>query len=477
LIELIKPLLGESNPALVQLIKDIPQNYIDLLTTQEIKLLNKLISDYDVTGILAHTETFIREYPEFRHSLEAAKLYTHDELPAQIQLYFHKRSRQKASAELMEIANSVLDEGVTLDTIERLSYIQPEVGLDYEEHKLSLYDQYKRRKNLPLGIETGIPEIDSVIGGIPKGHVATILAWTGSYKSTWAVNMLHHNSYKLGYNQLLISLEIPKEDIYWNLLSLHSSLPKFSKYPHIPHDKIRKGELTQDEENYLFETIEPDLTENSKGRIFIYDESDFKSQSLGELRSLIDMADDQCGNQLDTVFYDHIGLFKYAETQQRNLGTGELINKYVSFIRQLSIRFRRNADNPQEWRKLASVILVQANRDGWQRAAKNGGRYSLRAIAEANEVERASSLVFSIYTSEDMKLAKEALVSLIKSRYSQTIYEPVLVFADPVCYKIGEESQATLDGQDIDAVFDSLLGIDPVKQGFGKEQLTFDEFD
>ena len=477
MIELIKPLLGESNPVLIQLIKDIPQNYIDLLTHQEVKLLTKLIADYDVTGVLSHYDTFLREYPEFKHTLESAKLYSYDELPAQIQLYFHKRARQKASAELMEIANSVLDDGVTLDTIERLSYIQPEVSLEYEEPKLSLYDYYKRRKDLPLGIETCIPEIDSVIGGIPKGHVATILAWTGSYKSTWAVNMLHHNSYKLGYNQLLISLEIPKEDIYWNLLSLHSSLPKFSKYPHIPHDRIRKGELTQDEETYLFDLIEPDLRENAKGKIIIYDESDFKSQSLGELRSLIERADDQCDNQLDTVFYDHIGLFKYAESQQRNLGTGELINKYVSFIRQLSIRFRRDSENPQEWRKLTSVILVQANRDGWQRAAKNGGRYSLRAIAEANEVERASSLVFSIYTTEDMKLAKEALVSLIKSRYSQTIYEPVLVFADPVCYKVGEETQASLDGHDIDAVFDSMLGIDPAEQGFGREQLTFDEFD
>lgn len=376
----------------------------------------------------------------------------------------------------MQIAQNILDDGVTYEIADKLHSIQPDIQEESEE-ELSLYERYKRRKEKSLGITTNIPEIDQVIGGIPKGHLACIMAYTGQYKSTLCVNMLHHNSYDLGYNQLLISLEIPKEDVWWNLLSLHSTLPKFPQYVGIEHDKIRKGLLTEAEEKFLFEQVEPDLRA-SKGKIFILDETDFKSQSFGEIRAQIEKIDDQCPGGLDVVYHDHVGLYKYADTNHRNLSTGEVINRYVSFIRQLSIRFRQSKDNPKEWRSLTSVILVQANRQGYQKALRNGGRYSLMAISESNEVERSCSTIISTFTTEEMKLAKEASCQLLKSRYGQTIYEPINVYADPVYYKFGEETQNDLSGENMDSMFDSLMNIEPEEHGFSQnDTLNLDEFD
>lgn len=478
MIALIKMALGNSDPEVVQALRDLVEHNLDSLTEQETRYLNELIKDHAVTGQMSHPDTFLRNHPELKPSMEHTKPITPSETQHHIAVLLNKRNRQRISTELMTLANDVLDDGVTYDVVDKLHSIQPETPEDEEGSELSLYERYKARKEKSLGIVTGIPEIDNIIGGIPKGHVACIMGYTGQYKSTWALNMIHHNSYDLGYNQLLISLEMPKEDIQWNLLSLHSTLPKFSQYVGIEHDKIRKGLLSDEEEKYLFEVVEPDLRENSKGKIIILDETDFKTQSFGEIRTKIEEADEQCEGGLDVVYHDHVGLYKYAEHNQRNLSTGETINRYVSFIRQLSIRFRRDKESPKEWRKLTSVVLVQANRQGHQKAVKNNGRYTLMAISEANEVERACSTILASYTTEEMKLAKEASVQLLKSRYGQTIYEPINVYADPVYAKFGEEEQQDLSGENMDAMFDSLMNVNPSEEGFGSAQtLNLDEFD
>lgn len=478
MIALIKMALGRSEPEVAQVIKDLLEHNRDSITEQEAKTLEELIKDFSVTGQLSHPDAFTRSHPELRSSLEHTKEITPEEVRHHIAVLLNKRNRQKISTELMELANNVLDNGVTYDVVDKLHSIQPEEPEEEGDKELTLYEKYKARKEKSLGITTGIPEIDQVIGGIPPGHVGCIMGYTGQYKSTWALNMIRHNAYDLGYNQLLISLEMSKEDVWWNLLSLHSTLPKFSQYVGIKHDSIRKGLLTPEEEKHLFEVVEPDLRNNSKGKIIIKDETDLKTQSFGELRALIEKVDDELDGGLDVVYHDHVGLYKYAEQNQRNLSTGEVINRYVSFIRRLSIRFRRDKDNNKEWRKLTSIILVQANRQGHQKAVRNNGRYTLMAISEANEVERACSTILASYTTEEMKLAKEASVQLLKSRYGQTIYEPINVFADPEYAKFGEEEQQDLSGESMDAMFDSLMGINPESEGFGSTgNLNLDEFD
>jgi hypothetical protein len=123
----------------------------------------------------------------------------------------------------------------------------------------------------------------------------------------------------------------------------------------------------------------------------ILDETDFpEGISISAINQVLKEVDDLMNNDLDAVYYDHASLFKFTSSSNKNISLGEVINTFISAIRKLSIRFRQ--DKEGNWRQLASVVLIQANRHGYQRAVKTG-RYSLLAISESNEVERASFFI------------------------------------------------------------------------------------
>lgn len=83
-------------------------------------------------------------------------------------------------------------------------------------------------------------------------------------------------------------------------------------------------------------------------------------------------------------------------------------------------------------------MLSQSSREGWKDATRHEGQYKLTALAEANELERASSVVLSTYSNEALINMNAAKVSILKSRNSRATPEPVETFVDPEYYVFGE---------------------------------------
>lgn len=86
------------------------------------------------------------------------------------------------------------------------------------------------------------------------------------------------------------------------------------------------------------------------------------------------------------------------------------------------------------------MVLSQTNRDGWKYAARHEGNYQLNALAEANELERASSIVLSIFTDEVMMNSNQALVKVCKSRDTGAMEEAVSTDIFPESYLLGDYS-------------------------------------
>jgi len=473
MLGVIKSVLGSDDPVVVDLVRSLATEDETriLLSEQERSVFDWLLRKYEDHGVLGNAAVFGRDHPELVSALASRAVTPPDGIAFEIQDKLAEKRRHRDSADIMRIAVEIGEKGVTFDLAEKLHSYQAKVDESLDE-ELTLRELYDRGVGQSLGISTGIEEIDAVIHGIAKGYMGCIFAYTGGFKSTFAVNMFYRNSYLNGYNQLLVSLEIPKVDVWWNLLSLHSGHSKWGRSP-ISHDRIRTRSLDPDEVRFLFDEVEPDL-KNSRGKMCVLDETDFKTQSFGEIRALVEMVDKDMDYGLDTIYWDHVGLFKYVESWARGMGVGDVINKYVSFIRQLGIRFCRDKDNPTEWRQLTNVILVQANRQGYIKASRDGGRYNLQAIAESNEVERASSFIIAVYTNEDMKLSGEASVQLLKSRYGETRPDPISVQVDPVHYRFGETLSTTFS-VDGDTMFDALMSDSNVDDRV-YESVNLDEF-
>ena len=144
------------------------------------------------------------------------------------------------------------------------------------------------------------------------------------------------------------------------------------------------------------------------GMLKFLDETDFKTLSFGEIREKLENCDDEMrektGYGLDAIIVDHINLCKFNGSGKKYSSETAEGNAYVSFFRKLSLAFRKDEDG--NMRKIAVIILSQINRTGRQKADKNHGRYTLNALAEFNELERAAQVVCTIYTNDEMKEAK-----------------------------------------------------------------------
>jgi len=331
-------------------------------------------------------------------------------------------------------------EGIRFDTGIFTNISHDHIGPD--EHKD--FDEYVSAE-LTWNTVTDIEQSECYMYDLTvEGSPTYCLNGYVTHNTTMSLNIAHLNAYELGYNICYLSLETPKEDINWNLLSCHSYSTKFQRYNFVSHAKMRWGTMTADEEDFIFNEVEPDLKNDyiddegntrKRGKVIILDESDFKTFSFGEISSVIEKVDDKLGGKLDCVIVDYIQLCKFSG-QGVTYDANSQINSYVTFFRRLAQNFKKEIkeDGTEEVRQLTMILLAQINRSSWQKASRNDGRYDITCLADANELERGSARVFTTYTSEDLKARKSAQVQILKNRAGQTMYDPVTVYADGEAY-------------------------------------------
>lgn len=444
-----------------------------LLTKNEKSYIEYLIKSFEDSGVVPSLDLFEKVYPETAGQFVNCVVV--DDLRNYVFNLLDKRVNNYISERLAVLNKDVRDYGITVeitDEFNRLQALSNRNKAKDIEIKLDARTEYESKKLRPSGLQTGIREVDSRIGGMSPGTVTTIAGFTSQYKTTFALNIARLNAYYLGYNIVYLSLETPKQDMYWNLLSCHSYETKFSKYNFIGHEKMRQCKLLKDEEDYLFNVVEKDLKEDyidedgvkrSRGKIIILDESDFNTFSFGEVSAVIEKVDDELGGTLDAVIVDYVQLCKFSG-EGVTYDANSQINSYVTFFRRLAQRFRREVDKStgeETIRQLTVILLAQINRTSWQKASRNEGRYDITCLADANELERGSYRVFTTYTDEDKKARKTAQVQILKNRTGQTMYDPCTVYADGESYVFMDEDSMSqsfnADGQSsIDSAFSML---------------------
>lgn len=298
-----------------------------------------------------------------------------------------------------------------------------------------------------------------------EGSPTYLLNGYVTHNTTMAVNMAVKNALA-GKNIAYISLEVTKEQLEYSILSLFSTDSRFSRmgYKPLEHQKIRQNKLYEDEINFLCDVLEPEYRRVIEPNLHILDESKFKTFSESEILDVLMQLDDI--KSLDAVFFDHAGLFAFKSSLYNSGNVGVAINKYVSFIREISICFRKKDG---ETRSLASVLLAQTNRTGYKQARQQFKKltqvnrpgdknksfnnqiegYNLTALSDANELERCSTTVMSIYSDDDLKNARQVYVQLLKTRYGSNV-PPTPIDIEPEYYKFGgdasvDESELSVD--------------------------------
>jgi replicative DNA helicase len=419
-----------------------------LLVGDEEPLLKFLQNSFENSDKFPSENLILKEFPELPKTtfhniaaihIEDFRVYTGN--------FIRERLNYNASISLKKLPSIVEKRGITNHVQERWDDLKNIVG-KYRTPTITLrqYSQenYNERLKRPLGMATGIQRIDDLISGMDEGTVSVIAGFTSHMKTLFAMNIAYYNSYHCGYNIAYFSLETVKSMMYDQLLSRHSYDIKFSQSQYIPHDRIRKCELTQQEQDYLFNEIEPDLYADyidnegrtkKRGCTIFFDTSDFQTFSFEEISNTLEALDDKLDGNLDAVIVDYVQLCKFVDGGTQLGDDNRIINSYVAFFRKLAQSFRSGSQK----KKLIVLLLSQINRDSWKRASKKEGVYDLTCLADANELERGASRVITTYTSENMKTIQEAQVQLLKNRHGATLSAPEKVFALPEAYVYGDE--------------------------------------
>lgn len=450
-IDLLESLLGAS-------ISETEKEYVDFIYKSKVEL-----------SMLPTEDVFIDKFPETEVFLERADKIAEESLEFAIRELIRDRKSFEAGKSLMNLASKVSTGGLREADLEGLRDLIDVENVELAKASYSFREyrkQYEDTKNKPTGLLTFVNEVDDLIGGMNYGTVNIIMAYVANFKSVWGVNIVYNNAYKLGYNVALISLEVPREMVQENILCRHSTDSKFPQMPFVCHSKLRNRSLTEEEETFMFDTVAEDIETNSKGMMFLLDESDFSNFTFTEIRNTLYKIDDECwaktGSGLDAIVVDYAQLFKFTDNGGKGKDEKAIVNDYISFFRQMTVKFRKHptdvdSDGNPKWRQLSTTILAQANRQGYEKACKTRGKYNLMALSEANELERSAYRVFSIWTDDLLKESKEAMVCVLKNRGGQTQYEPFSVFADGESYTFGDSDSQNTDTLDLTSASDSDL--------------------
>jgi hypothetical protein len=406
----------------------------DLLIPDELEMWEYVSNSIAVAGEVPGERLFLDKFPDSEVFITGSAIFSLHDAKVHLDLLIETRANATTAAEVQRLSTQISESGFTAEIFDKIRRLRggqssesgfscsvPGCRCAIPNNYKCLRRIYEMRASRPTGLFTYIEAIDKAIGGMAEGSLNTVMGFTGSFKTTFGVNLAYNNAIKLGYNIAYLSFEVSREDLWFHLISRHSFDPKFDRYPYIPHDRIRRCELTAEELDYMSNVIVPDF-EQSTGKIVVLQPSDFKSRDPDDIYSKLEEVDDAVGG-IDAFVWDHIQMFKFGAGRFRSRDEKETMNAWVNQFMNWALDFRG--------RKTIQVLLAQTNREGWKRAVKHGGIYDLTALAEVNEGERASSRVMSIYTDDALKASKECKVQLLKSRFGAPVPDPITVLVEP----------------------------------------------
>lgn len=308
--------------------------------------------------------------------------------------------------------------------------IPPSSDTSFENLKSTLESQEES-----INLSTGIKILDNNNAYLKKGKISTVFAYTGSFKTMFCSNVAY-NIMKNNGNILYLSLEINKEEMYINFLSRHSY-----EFEHkISHSDVKSNRLSEEDKEYLFNTVYPDFKDNLKPHLIVYDETDITSNTYAVFSKLLSQADNsfikKTGHGIDLVIVDHLNLLKF-DSGERVQNDYSAVNHWMSFFRKNAINFLCQK------RQISILCACQSSREGYKSAVKDG-KYSLTGIAEGNEIERSSQLVLSIYTTDKDREENKTQMQILKCRDNALSDNLLTIGLQPKYYTFGLEAEQTL---------------------------------
>lgn len=410
----------------------------DLSPFKSEDILIRLINDYTIQNKklpsiqlafnvikLPYSEEFCKEY-----------LLNEDELDYEIKKRYKTATENKikAMSEMLKNYNGPIEDIIKLANA-LMDSSRPSILID----NFNDLQNYLENKEEEIKLSTGIKELDNKQFQLSKGKICSVFGYTGSFKTMFCTNVAYNNMLN-GLNIVYLSLEISKMEMYINFLSRHS----YGYDKKLSHSDIKAGRITKDDKDYLFNTIYQNFKDTLKRHLIVYDETDISSNTYHVFDKLLSQADKEfiknTGTGVDMVIVDHLNLLKFGNN-------GKLQNDYSAVNHWMSY-FRKNCiDFVGQKKQVAMLCACQSSREGYKDAKKHNG-YNLTSIAEGNEIERSSTYVLSIYTTENDREENRTQMQILKLRDEAPSEDLIPILLEPKYYTFGIDKPTSKVNED-----------------------------
>lgn len=325
--------------------------------------------------------------------------------------------KQSLSKELLDFGSKI-DELNPTDIKERLAklssnllienkFVVPTNGVQLKENA---YEDLQISKD---GMSLVLPRIEEHAGRAAKGTMVTIAAFTGSFKSTFALNIAYENCLA-GYNILYLALEDTEDKIFSRLVLKHLACTAKSRKDLIDARLIRDGKLNKEQQK-IYNNTHNDLVKKLNNHLILWDSTKIMYDTFLDMTNTLRLADKKfmqdTGKGLDAVIIDQISLLKYKSGSGRKASyDGQIINDWVSYFREQMLNFLG------EDRQITVFNVTQTSRDAFAEASKpkKKGRYDSSCSSDSHEIERSSSTMITLY--KDLETKNTLLINIPKTR-------------------------------------------------------------
>jgi replicative DNA helicase len=279
-------------------------------------------------------------------------------------------------------------------------------------------------------IKTGITCLDNATGGMQRGELVIIAAYTNEGKSQLTAQTAWSACVEQGKNVFFATSETVRDTTMRRILSRHSRLPQFGLPRGLNSKDIQFGRLTPDERAVYHDVVRDFTTNSNYAMCYISQLPRNATIGLVDHRATrVDRA-----RRIDLIAIDYLQLLR-SDVLRANVGEREMFNDILRTTKVLAPSFGggRGTTILSPWQ------IKQAD----YKAALVSMAYTLGALADTTEAEKSPDLIFALLRPNPT--SQEGNVQILKAR-DGPIMGPSPIYLDYRCSYLGDNpSGASVD--------------------------------
>ena len=319
-------------------------------------------------------------------------------------------------------------------------------------------------------VRTSMPQVDDAIGILGAKSLAVFAGGSGSGKTTFALSVAYNVALAQGLCVDYVSYEVPKEQIWQNLVSRHSkAIGKPVKAC------VYKEGIATESELQTYEEVATDLFRKfneTGGRIDVIDQTDGNGGTFEGFKRMLEAHAEKRGRKADLIIVDNVDNLQVLKGGDRDEATR--VNNYIIQLDQFTKTYYDNAGT-------CILLLTQVNRTGLKKMSSaeededGKGRSKLTidvtCIQKFNALYEKATVVLGLIATKAMRASGMCFIFPIKLRHRPLPEEPIEVRADYAYSSIGDGDllQPTLDN--------TKKELEDIDKNFIDDKVTEDDFD